>query len=160
MSSHLVDRIARMLKDGVAGFMDGLEDGDPVPAGNPALTLIEEMRDALSSLAAERHLAGKRLNALDAQLADIGGKAELAVGADRDDLARAVLGQRHALAEERAGLEASLRKIDAESGRLSQLIEQMKHEAGLGGSLTAAEEAAFRDLQRLAAGRTEQKQGD
>ena len=159
MSSHLVDRIARMLKDGMTGFMDGLEDGSPVPGGNPLFAIVEEMRDSLGALVAERHMSGKRLNALHEELSDMDGKAERAVNADRDDLARAVLARRHALETERKELAGQIEHIDAECARLSGLIEQLKREAGQGGALTAAERAAFHELEQLAAQHSDDVKG-
>ncbi|MEZ5997904.1 MAG: hypothetical protein R3B98_04360 [Hyphomonas sp.] len=152
MSTHLIDRLARMLKDGVAGFMDGLEDGAPGTGTSPLGGIIEEIRDALGALVAERHLSGKRLHALHAELSDMDGKAEFAVGADRDDLARAVLVRRRALEAERAELAGRISSIEAECVRLSRVVEQLRDKAGDGGGLTAAERAAFRELEQLAAG--------
>ncbi|MCA8901616.1 MAG: hypothetical protein KDA53_10225 [Hyphomonas sp.] len=152
MSAHLVDRIARMLKEGVSGFLDGLEDGTPHTGTNPLGAIIEEIREALGALVAERHLSGKRLHALHTELEDMDGKAETAVSADRDDLARAVLVRRRSLEAERADLMGRIETINSECDRLSRVIEQLKDEAGRGGALTAAEHEAFRELERLSAG--------
>lgn len=147
MAPSLVDRIARMVEDGVAGFLEGME-GDTRP--HPLQQAISDLRDALGSLVAERHLARKQEAALVAELDALRERAERAVDAGRDDLARAVLQRLHDLEKDRDRLRATISRMDAECLRLSRLVDDLRREAGDRGA-AVTESAALAELDQLAA---------
>ena len=95
MSETLMSRVKRLVS-GVA--YDGVE---AIEAAMPETTMreaireidrtIDDVREALSKVTAERHVAGKRVKLSNDKIQNLGEKIETALAADREDLAQAAI---------------------------------------------------------------------
>lgn len=88
-------------------------------------TLVEA-RSSAARLIADRKGIERRVRRLEVAEADWQGKAELAVAKGRDDLARAALAERTALAKDRATMAEELASLDEELDRFDADIQKLE----------------------------------
>jgi phage shock protein A len=95
--------------------------------------IIQEMEDTLvevrsssARVLADRKVAARRLEQVQAEAASWEDKARLAISKDREDLARAALQEKRSIEEEVAVVEAELLATDEHIGQLTTEVAQLQ----------------------------------
>ncbi len=89
-------------------------------------TLIEVRSDAARGIA-ERKKLRRHLQRLEREIDEWQRKAELALTRDREDLARAALGEKQRLQRQHEQLQLDLKDLDEHLGKLNEDIAQLQH---------------------------------
>lgn len=126
MVERIAKRIINRIKDEVSAFIDESDEGTETRSvQNKPDEAVLEIRDHLGKLIAEHHQISKQLKASSVELEALRDKVEFAIGADRDDLARAALIRCYGLKRQIAGLKARQQDIESESLEVEDLIEEL-----------------------------------
>ena len=95
MSDKLFGRVKRLVSGAVNGGVDALEASMPDATMGEAICEIErtirDVRDELSAIAKERHIAGRRVQLSKDKIEALQGKVAAALKAGREDLAEAAV---------------------------------------------------------------------
>ena len=115
MAETLKNRVGRVMAGGVHALLDRLEDRAPEAMMEQALReldgVVDEVRHELGVHAANRHLAQQRHAELNKQHEALRGQIELALGQQREELARAAVGRQLDIETQLPLLEASLAEL-------------------------------------------------
>lgn len=120
MAETLKNRVGRVMAGGVHALLDRLEDRAPEAMMEQALReldgVVDEVRHELGVHAANRHLAQQRHAELNKQHEALRDQIELALGQQREELARAAVGRQLDIETQLPLLEASLAELARQEG--------------------------------------------
>ncbi len=120
MAETLKNRVGRVMAGGVHALLDRIEDRAPEAMMEQALReldgVVDEVRHELGVHAANRHLAQQRHAELNKQHEALKGQIELALGQQREELARAAVGRQLDIETQLPLLEASLAELARQEG--------------------------------------------
>lgn len=115
MAESLKSRVARVMAGGVHALLDRIEDRAPEAMMEQALReldgVVDEVRHELGLVTANRHLAQQRHAELNRQHESLRAQLDVAMGQQRDDLARAALGRQMDIEAQLPLLESSLAEL-------------------------------------------------
>ncbi|SFF33350.1 phage shock protein A (PspA) family protein [Fontimonas thermophila] len=124
----IFSRLSDVINSNIHAMLDKAEDPEKM-----VRLIIQEMEDTLVEVRsmAVRTLARRKelertIARLQAEIDDWERKAELAVSKNREDLARAALGVRQRLAEQRASIEKELDHVTEELAKLDEDTHKLK----------------------------------
>lgn len=124
----IFSRLSDVINSNIHAMLDKAEDPEKM-----VRLIIQEMEDTLVEVRSTsvRTIARKKelqrlLNQVQAEADDWGGKAELALSKDREDLARGALGARNRALEQHALYEKELRHVEDEIGKLDEDTGKLK----------------------------------
>ena len=91
MKEKLTSRVGRIISGGFNALLDAVENAAPEAVMEQALReiddAVEEVRNELGKVIANKHMANSRLLQVNQKCEDLAEKIELAVDENRDDLA-------------------------------------------------------------------------
>ena len=124
----IFSRMSDIINANINAMLDKAEDPQKM-----IRLIIQEMEDTLVEVRsssvrvlAERKAAGRRLEQLEAEARAWEGKARLAIGKGRDDLARAALQERHEIEDEVDAVGRELAATDEHIERLNDEIAKLQ----------------------------------
>lgn len=123
-SSNLVERAISIVKDTFTYLLD-VDEGQLPSVDRGHAKAIQEIRDRLGSIAAEKYNLDKERREAIKVIADLSEKAEFAVEIGRDDLAKAALSLKAKLNQNNDALARRLDLLDREVKDLRALIDLM-----------------------------------
>jgi len=130
MSDNLVSRVKRLVSGGINTLVDAVENVSPETVMAEAIREIEsavdQVRDELGKVIANKHLASTRLMDANAKHEELGGKILLAVDQGRDDLAEAALGRQLDLEAQIPVLENAIKDAANEEDELGGYITALQ----------------------------------
>jgi phage shock protein A len=95
MTDTIASRVTRIVSGGVHALLDAVENAAPETAMVQAIReidhVIDDVRAELGRVEAAKHLATSQLNRLNTDHEQLAGQIEVALGQEREDLARAGL---------------------------------------------------------------------
>lgn len=120
MAESLKNRVGRVMAGGVHALLDRIEDRAPDAMMEQALReldqVVDEVRRELGLVTANRHLAQQRHAELNKQHDSLRGQIELALGQDREDLARTAVARQLDIETQLPLLESSLAELARQEG--------------------------------------------
>lgn len=130
MAEQLVSRVKRLVSGGVNSIVDAVENASPELVMKEAIreveSAIDEVRDELGKVLANKHLASRRLMDANAKHESLGDQIEMAVKEGRDDLAEAAISRQMDLESQIPVLEAAVSDADAEEAELESYVEALQ----------------------------------
>ena len=130
MSESLVARVKRLVSGGVNSLVDAAENAAPEIVLKEAIRevdqAIDEVRDELGLVIANKHHANKRLMAASAKHEELSENLRIAVDQDRDDLAEAAIARQLDLEAQLPILESALGETSAREAELESFIVALK----------------------------------
>lgn len=153
MAEGLMNRVKRLVSGSVNSIVDAVENAAPEAVMKEAIreidSAIDDVRDQLGRVIANKHHANKRLMEANAKHEDLAEKLRLAVDQGRDDLAEAAIARQLDLEAQMPVLEDALKDTSAEEAELEAYI------SALAGRRREMEE----DLQTYLASRPTESEG-
>lgn len=153
MAEGLMNRVKRLVSGSVNSIVDAVENAAPEAVMKEAIreidSAIDDVRDQLGRVIANKHHANKRLMEANAKHEDLAEKLRLAVDQNRDDLAEAAIARQLDLEAQMPVLEDALKDTSAEEAELEAYI------SALAGRRREMEE----DLQTYLASRPTESEG-
>ncbi|MEM1048692.1 MAG: PspA/IM30 family protein [Pseudomonadota bacterium] len=135
MAENLMSRVKRLVSGGVNSIVESVESAAPEAVMKEAIreidAAIDEVREQLGMVIANKHHASKRLMETSAKHEDLADKLRLAVDQGRDDLAEAAISRQIDLEAQIPVLEEALNGASAEEAELESYISALngrKHE--------------------------------
>jgi phage shock protein A len=126
MSESLVARVKRLVSGGVNSLVDAVENASPELVMKEAIReidrAIDEVRDELGLVIANKHHANKRMMSASAKHEELGESVRLAVSESRDDLAEAAISRQLDLEAQMPILEQALHEASAREKELEGYI--------------------------------------
>jgi phage shock protein A len=126
MSESLVARVKRLVSGGVNSLVDAVENASPELVMKEAIReidrAIDEVRDELGLIIANKHHANKRMMGASAKHEELGESVRLAVSESRDDLAEAAISRQLDLEAQMPILEQALHDASAREKELEGYI--------------------------------------
>jgi phage shock protein A len=126
MSEALVARVKRLISGGVNSLVDAVENASPEMVMREAIRevdqALDEVRDELGLVIANKHHANKRLMAASAKHEDLGENVRVAVEQGRDDLAEAAISRQLDLEAQMPILESALHDTSVRESELESYI--------------------------------------
>ncbi|HRE42519.1 MAG TPA: PspA/IM30 family protein [Terricaulis sp.] len=126
MSETLVARVKRLISGGVNSLVDAVENASPELVMREAIRevdqALDEVRDELGLVIANKHHANKRLMAASAKHEDLTENVGLAVAQGRDDLAEAAIARQLDIEAQLPVLESALHDTSARETELEGYI--------------------------------------
>ncbi len=130
MSEQLVSRVKRLVSGGVNSLVDAVENASPELVMKEAIrevdSAVDEVRDELGRVLANKHLASRRLMDASAKHDSLGEQIETAVKEGRDDLAEAAISRQMDLESQIPVLESAVSDADSEEEELESYIEALQ----------------------------------
>jgi phage shock protein A len=124
----IFSRLSDIINSNISAILDKAENPEKM-----IRMMIQEMEETLvevrsstAKVIAEKKTVNRRIDRLRQQAADWESKAELALGKEREDLARAALIEKNSVLETVKALEEELGKLDMTLDKLSVEIEQLQ----------------------------------
>ena len=129
MSEGLMSRVGRIVSGSVNAIVDQVENAAPAAIMAEAIREVdaatEEVRRELNRLAAQKHLATKRLAEVNREHEDLSEKVALAVGQDRDDLAKSAIARQIDLEAQVPVIERAVAEASEEERELRGSVEAL-----------------------------------
>jgi len=129
MAEGLMNRVKRLVSGSVNTIVDAVENAAPETVMKEAIreidSAIDEVRDQLGLVIANKHHANKRLMEASAKHEDLAEKLRLAVEQNRDDLAEAAIARQLDLEAQMPVLEDALKDTSAEEAELESYISAL-----------------------------------
>ncbi|SCX79482.1 PspA/IM30 family protein [Desulfoluna spongiiphila] len=129
-SERLWKRVRRIVSGSVNSVVSSLEGAVPESVMEETIRDVEgamdEVRDELGKVVAGKHLANKRLMAMNRKYEELTGQIELAVRENRDDLAEAAISKQMDIEAQIPILEATLTDNAAQEKELESYISALK----------------------------------
>lgn len=126
MADSLRNRVSQIVIGNVHALIDRVEDATPEAVMEQAIRrvdgVIDEVRQELGVVTANRHLAQRQHTELNNRHLQLAASAEEAVSMQRDDLARAAVEKQLAIEAQLPVLEASLQDLGQKEGELSGYV--------------------------------------
>lgn len=126
MSESLASRVGRIISGGAHALVEAVENMSPEMVMEQAIReidgAIDEVRAELGRVAANKHLANKRLVEENRKHEDLAGKIDLAVEEGRDDLAEAAISQQLDIEAQIPILEGTIREAGEREKELEGFI--------------------------------------
>lgn len=120
---RILERLKAVVTRNLADFFGFASEAAPLGALNDIEARIDAMKARLGRLLVERRRILREASAPPADDADA--KAEFAIRAGREDLARAALRARQALEAKRSSLEIELEALDAEIAAIERDLSEL-----------------------------------
>ncbi|MEO1243343.1 MAG: PspA/IM30 family protein [Pseudomonadota bacterium] len=129
MAEGLMNRVKRLVSGSVNSIVDAVENAAPEAVMKEAIreidSAIDDVRDQLGRVIANKHHANKRLMEANAKHEDLAEKLRLAVDQGRDDLAEAAIARQLDLEAQMPVLEDALKDTSAEEAELEAYISAL-----------------------------------
>ncbi|MEM9029519.1 MAG: PspA/IM30 family protein [Pseudomonadota bacterium] len=126
MADGLISRVQRLVSGGLNDLVDSFENAAPESVMREAIReidrAIDDVRDRLGVVVANRHHASKRLMDANTKHEDLGARAQFAVGEGRDDLAEAALARQLDIEAQIPILEVAMKAAAAEQSDLEEYV--------------------------------------
>jgi phage shock protein A len=126
INETLLNRIRRLVAGSANQLVDAVENAAPETVMSEAIreigTAIEQSRDELGKVIANRHLANKRLMEANRKHEELSGKIELAVTQGRDDLAEAAISRQLDLEAQMPVLEGAISDTSGEQQEIEGYV--------------------------------------
>lgn len=130
MRDGLVSRVTRLVSGGVNSIVDAVENATPETVMSEAIreveSAIDQVRDELGKVVANKHLANSRLMSANARHEELIEKIQLAVDEGRDDLAEAAIARQMDLEAQIPVLESAIKDASAEEMELESYIAALQ----------------------------------
>ncbi len=130
MTENIVARVARLVSGGVNDLVDAVENASPETVMKEAIrevdSAIDQVRDELGKLLANKHLANTRLMETSTKHEELGERIRLAVDEGREDLAEAAVSRQLDLEAQIPVLEAAIKDSAAEEVKLEGYIAALR----------------------------------
>jgi phage shock protein A len=130
MAESLVTRVKRLMSGSINSIVDAVENAAPGTVMEEAIRevdrTIDEVRDQLGRVIANKHHASKRLMEANAKHEDLAEKLRVAVDEGRDDLAEAAIGRQLDLEAQIPVLEAALEEAAGQEGELGGYVAALQ----------------------------------
>lgn len=130
MSERLWKRVRRIVSGSVNSVVSSLEGAVPESVMEETIRdvegAMEEVREELGKVVAGKHLANKRLMAMNQKYEELTGQIQLAVRENRDDLAEVAIGKQMDIEAQIPILEATLTDSAAQEKELESYISALK----------------------------------
>jgi phage shock protein A len=130
MSENLVSRVKRLVSGGVNSIVDAVENASPETVMNEAIRevdgAIDQIRDELGKVVANRHLANTRLMDANAKHEELTERIQLAIAEGRDDLAEAAVARQLDLEAQIPILESAIKDASAEESELEGYVAALQ----------------------------------
>lgn len=130
MSEQLVSRVKRLVSGGVNSLVDAVENASPEMVMKEAIreveSAIDEVRDELGRVLANKHLASRRLMDANTKHETLAEQIEMAVNEGRDDLAEAAISRQMDLESQIPVLESAVSDAGTEEAELESYIEALQ----------------------------------
>lgn len=157
MSESLKTRVGRVITGGMHAFLDRLENQAPEAMMGQSIrdvdAIIDEVRQELGRVSANRHLAQQQHAALNSQHVTLSAQIDEALAAGREDLAQAAVARQLDIEAQLPVLESTLGDHAGKEGELqayvaallakkremqAELTEYSKHRAAAASTLAAS----------------------
>jgi len=129
MAENLMSRVKRLVSGGVNSVVEAVENAAPETVMKEAIrdidSAIDDVRNELGLVIANKHHASKRLIEASAKHEDLADKLRLAVDQSRDDLAEAAISRQIDLEAQIPVLEEALNSASAEEAELESYISAL-----------------------------------
>ena len=133
MTDTLQSRVRRLLSASAHAVLDHLEDRAPEAVMGQSIRDIEtvatEVREALATLASNRHLTQQQHKRLSEELARLEDQSQTAAGAGRDDLARVAIDRILDIEAQLPTLTAALADYDTHDKELQEFLRALRAKA-------------------------------
>lgn len=130
MSENLVSRVKRLVSGGVNSLVDAVEDATPETVMKEAIreidTAIDQVRDELGRIVANKHLANTRLMDANSRHEELTESIGLAVSEGRDDLAEAAVARQLDLEAQIPILESAIKDASSEEAELEGYVAALQ----------------------------------
>ena len=151
MSENLFGRVKRLVSGAVNDGVDALEASMPDATMAEAIREIErtidDVRDELSMITKERHIAGKRVQLSKNKIAELKGKVAAALHAGREDLAQAAVERELDLEAQIPVLEETQADATKKIARLNSYLAALQgRKAEMQAELDAFKLAQYQDV--------------
>lgn len=134
MKDKITSRVSRIISGGFNALLDAVENAAPEAVMEQALRevddAIEEVRNELGQVMANKHMANQRLMQVNTKCEELQEKIELAVGENRDDLAEAGISQQLDIEAQIPILENQIAELSGEEKELEGYIAALKGKKG------------------------------
>lgn len=129
MSEGLVTRVTRLVSGGVNQLVDSIENASPETVMAEAIRevdrTIDQVRNELASVLANKHLANTRLGDTTTRHEELQGQVALAVKEGRDDLAEAAIARQLDLESQIPVLETAVSEASREEKELEGYVDAL-----------------------------------
>ena len=129
MAENLMSRVKRLVSGGMNSIVESVESAAPETVMKEAIreidAAIDEVREQLGMVIANKHHASKRLMEANAKHEDLADKLRLAVDQGRDDLAEAAISRQIDLEAQIPILEDALKSASEEEVELESYISAL-----------------------------------
>ena len=129
MAEGLMNRVKRLVSGSVNSIVDAVENAAPETVMKEAIreidSAIDDVRDQLGRVIANKHHANKRLAEANTKHEELAEKLRLAVDQNRDDLAEAAIARQLDLEAQIPVLEEALKDTSAEETELESYISAL-----------------------------------
>lgn len=130
MTENIVARVARLVSGGVNDLVDAVENASPETVMKEAIrevdSAIDQVRDELGKLLANKHLANTRLMETSTKHEELGDRIRVAIDEGREDLAEAAVSRQLDLEAQIPVLEAAIKDSAAEEVKLEGYIAALR----------------------------------
>ncbi len=130
MHENLVSRVKRLVSGGVNSLVDAVENASPETVMTEAIreveSAVDQVRDELGKVVANKHLANTRLMEANAKHEELVEKIQLAVEKGRDDLAEAAIARQLDLEAQIPVLESAIKDASGEETELEGYIAALQ----------------------------------
>ncbi|MEJ8473941.1 PspA/IM30 family protein [Roseibium algae] len=130
MADGLVSRVKRLVSGGVNQLLDSMENATPATVMSEAIrevdAVIDQVRDEMASVLANKHLANMRLADTGSKHEELQSQIALAVKQGRDDLAEVAISRQLDLEVQIPVLEAAVADANREEKELEGYINALQ----------------------------------
>lgn len=134
MKEKIAGRVSRIISGGFNALIDAVENVAPEVVMEQALRevddAIDEVRNELAQIIANKHMANSRLMQVNTKCEDLNEKIELAVTENRDDLAEIAISQQLDIEAQIPILEAQISDLSSSEKELEGYIAALKGKKG------------------------------
>lgn len=130
MSEKLMNRVRRLVSGAIYDGVEAVEAAMPEATMREAIRefdrTIEELREEMSKVQSERHIAGKRIKLSQEKIDTLATKIDTALQADREDLAQAAVERQMDLEVQIPVLEKTQQDASEKVAELSSYIDALR----------------------------------